>query len=54
MLGSLALWEGSMKMKLMYSLAMVVPFGLVALGCAYLMRSAWCRHKSWVDSMLPI
>ena len=43
-----------MKMKLLYSLALVVPFGLVAMGCAYLMRSAWVRHKTWSNNLLPI
>ena len=52
MLG-LTLWEGSMKMKLLYTLALVLPFGLVVLVCIHLVRMAWGHPSKSALRPLP-
>ncbi len=42
----MAPWEGFMTTtKIAYVIAVVVPFGFIALAGAFLLHTAWVRHK---------
>jgi hypothetical protein len=43
-----------MNSKVLYTLALVVPFGLVVLAAAYMARNFWATHRDHFGPVIPI
>ena len=42
-----------MNTKFLYTLALVVPFGLVVLTACYMVRNYWLRHRDHWGPVVP-